>query len=174
MWVAFSKQKAVDILLRFLRTSTEHLIRNCDFNFVMLLFSSLARNGVQLNFEYHRVVHCKSDYCCQQAVRSVMRFPRSSYRDVQRPGSRSVHLNAEVCCRREGAEASSRGKLPVFILLLVAICDRCCCVCLFVCFFLSGPAHILCLTVASGWNKERCKPSIFVSLLYLITTHEWL
>jgi hypothetical protein len=20
----------------------------------------------------------------------------------------------------------------------------------------SGPAHILCLTVASGWNKERC------------------
>jgi len=29
-----------------------------------------------------------------------------------------------------------------------------------VCFvlFVSGPAHILCLTVASGWNKERCIP----------------
>ena len=24
--------------------------------------------------------------------------------------------------------------------------------------FVSGPAHILCLTVASGWNKERCIP----------------
>ena len=26
--------------------------------------------------------------------------------------------------------------------------------------FVSGPAHILCLTVASGWNKERCIPKI--------------
>jgi len=24
--------------------------------------------------------------------------------------------------------------------------------------FFAGPAHILCLTVASGWNKERCNP----------------
>ena len=31
------------------------------------------------------------------------------------------------------------------------------CVCVF--FFLSGPAHILCLTVASGWNKEQCTPA---------------
>ena len=26
--------------------------------------------------------------------------------------------------------------------------------------FVSGPAHILCLIVASGWNKERCIPKI--------------
>ena len=26
--------------------------------------------------------------------------------------------------------------------------------------FVSGPAHILCLIVASGWNKERCIPEI--------------
>ena len=31
----------------------------------------------------------------------------------------------------------------------------------FVCvLFVSGPAHILCLTVASGWNRERCIPEI--------------
>ena len=34
--------------------------------------------------------------------------------------------------------------------------------CFCVCFvlFVSGPAHILCLAVASGWNKERCIPEI--------------
>jgi hypothetical protein len=26
--------------------------------------------------------------------------------------------------------------------------------------FFPGPAHILCLTVASGWNKERCLPVV--------------
>jgi hypothetical protein len=31
--------------------------------------------------------------------------------------------------------------------------------------FVSGPAHILCLTVASGWNKERCILEI-LPLLY--------
>jgi hypothetical protein len=29
----------------------------------------------------------------------------------------------------------------------------------------SGPAHILCLIVASGWNKERCIPEILLCLL---------
>jgi hypothetical protein len=44
-------------------------------------------------------------------------------------------------------------------------------VCLLIMFFFlfyglfSGPAHILCLIVASGWNKERCIPEILPSLL---------
>jgi hypothetical protein len=104
-------------------------------------------------------------------------FPRYVYRDVQRFGS-SVRLNTEECHRLEGAEASSRGKVPVFILLFFAVV-------VFV-LFVSAPAHILCLTVASGWNKERCapeilitvtstaKPSILVNLLYMLTTREWL
>jgi hypothetical protein len=41
---------------------------------------------------------------------SVMRFPPSFYKDVQRFGSRSVRFNAEECSRRQGAEACSRGK----------------------------------------------------------------
>jgi hypothetical protein len=42
-------------------------------------------------------------------------------------------------------------------------------------FSFSGPAHILCLTVASGWNKERCEPEIDFSILHseinFIITH---
>jgi hypothetical protein len=30
--------------------------------------------------------------------------------------------------------------------------------------FVSGPAHILCLTVASGCNKERCTTEIEVTV----------
>jgi hypothetical protein len=53
---------------------------------------------------------------------------------------------------------NSTGKFPVscssfqFVLLADYII-----VFFFFCFFLfSGPAHILCLSVASGCNKERC------------------
>jgi hypothetical protein len=185
-WVL--KQRAVDILFHFLRTSTEYWIGNCDFDFVMLSFSFLAPNSVQLNFEFYWVVHFNTYNCSEQAEHSVVRFPRSVYTDVLRFGSRSVRLNAEVCYRREGAEVTSRGKNPVFILLLVSICVRSCyCVFFFVfVFFVSGPAHILCLTVASGWNKERCTPeieitvtvtaksSILVNLLYILSTRVWL
>jgi len=31
-------------------------------------------------------------------------------------------------------------------------------------FLFSGPAHILCLTVASGWNKERCMPEFGIKI----------
>jgi hypothetical protein len=31
---------------------------------------------------------------------------------------------------------------------------------LFCFFFVSGPAHVLWFTVASGWNKERCIPAV--------------
>jgi hypothetical protein len=30
--------------------------------------------------------------------------------------------------------------------------------------FFSGPAHILCLTVASGWNKERCMTVVGIKI----------
>jgi hypothetical protein len=33
-----------------------------------------------------------------------------------------------------------------------------------VCFSFSGPAHILCLNVASGWNKERCMPEFGIKI----------
>jgi len=36
---------------------------------------------------------------------------------------------------------------------------------LIIIFSFSGPAHILCLTVASGWNKERCKPETEFGIL---------
>jgi hypothetical protein len=78
-----------------------------------------------LNFEFHRVEVFITDNCSEQAVHSVMRFPRTFCRDVQRFGSRSVRLNAEECYRREGAEASSRGEVTVLMLLLVAICVHC-------------------------------------------------
>jgi hypothetical protein len=64
------KQKAVDILFRFLRTSTG----NCDFDFVMLSFSFLAPNGEELNCEFRWVVHLNTDNCSEQEVHSVMRF----------------------------------------------------------------------------------------------------
>jgi hypothetical protein len=35
----------------------------------------------------------------------------------------------------------------------------------------SGPAHILCLIVASGWNKEQCMPEIFSLLLTKLFCH---
>jgi hypothetical protein len=151
----------------------------------MLSFSFLAPNGVQLNCEFCWVVHFNTDNYSEQAVHSVTRFPRSLYTDVHRFGSRSVRLNAEVCYRREGAEATSIAKVPVFMLLLVAVFVGCCCIFCFV-LFVSAPAHILCLTVASGWNKERCMPeieitvtmteksSILVNLLYLLTIRVWL
>jgi hypothetical protein len=158
----------------------EHWIGSCEFDFLMLSFSLVARNGARLD---SALPHFRTDNCSEQAVHSVPRFPRSLYTDVQRFGSRSVRFNAEVCCRRGGAEATSGGKDPVLILLLVAI-HVCCCCCDFVCLFcmIQVPAHILCLTVASGCNKERCKPeieitvtvteqsSILVNLLYLLTS----
>jgi len=61
-------------------------------------------------------------------------------------------------------------------LLLLLLFYSCCCYCCLVlshsremrlcCFslcsvlYFSGPAHILCLTVASGWNKEQCIPEV--------------
>jgi hypothetical protein len=40
-------------------------------------FRFLAPNGVQLNSEFHRVELFITDNCSEQAVHSVMRFPRS-------------------------------------------------------------------------------------------------
>jgi hypothetical protein len=39
--------------------------------------------------------------------------------------------------------------------------------------FVSGPAHILCLIVASGWNKERCIPEILPLLRHKISYSVW-
>jgi hypothetical protein len=36
--------------------------------------------------------------------------------------------------------------------------------------FVSGPAHILCLTVASGWNKELFIPAIEVIVTLIAAT----
>jgi hypothetical protein len=83
-------------------------------------FPFLAPNGVQLNSEFHRVELFITDNCSEQAVHSVMRFPRSFYTDVQTFGFRSVLL-----MQKSVAEASSRGEVTVFILLLVAICVHC-------------------------------------------------
>jgi hypothetical protein len=177
MRVALSKQKAVDILFPFLRTSSEYWIGNYDFDFVILSFYFLSPYSVQLNFEFHRVVHSNTDNCSEQEVHSVMRFPRSSYRDVQNFGARSVRLNAEEKVKKPAAEV----RFQYSFCYQLQFVFRCCCVC-----FVSGPAHILHLTVASGWNKERCPPeielsvtvtvksSILVNLLYLLTTREWL
>jgi hypothetical protein len=44
------------------------------------------------------------------------------------------------------------------------LCIVCCVSLCF--FFVSGAAHILCLTVASGWNKERCIPEMLPLLCH--------
>ena len=61
----------------------------------------------------------------------------------------------------------------VFIYSRTARVTVCLLIVFFVFFFLfyglfSGPAHILCLIVASGWNKERCIPEILPFLLFKI------
>jgi hypothetical protein len=159
MRVAFWKQKAVDILFRFLRTSTEYWIGNGDRDFVMLSFSFLAPNGVPLNFEFHWVVHFNTDICSEQVVHlSVMRLPLWFYGDVQRFGSRSVLLNAEECYRKEGAEACRKGKVPVFILLSFAICVRCCCcVCVWVLFLFLFLFQVPLTSCASPWRAGETK-----------------
>jgi hypothetical protein len=58
--------------------------------------------------------------------------------------------------------ANCRGKVSVNI-LLITITIYVGFLCLFV-SFVSGPAHTLCLTVASGWKKERCMPEIEVTV----------
>jgi hypothetical protein len=40
---------------------------------------------------------------------------------------------------------------------------------LLIVFSFSGPAHILCLIVASGWNKERCIPEIEIKITLIET-----
>jgi hypothetical protein len=55
---------------------------------------------------------------------------RDLFTETYSASDQEVCLNAEECYRRKGAEVSSRGKVPVFILLLVAVCVHwCCCVC---------------------------------------------
>jgi hypothetical protein len=127
MRVAFWNKKPSTFCFAFSGQAAEYWIGNCDFDFVMLSFSFLPPNGAQFNFEFYWVVHFVTDNCSEQAVHSVPCFPRTLYTDVQRFGSRSARLNAEVCYRREGAEATSRGKMPVCILLFVEFCVRCCC-----------------------------------------------
>jgi hypothetical protein len=177
--------KTFTILFLFLRTNTKYWIGICDFDFIMLSSCFLASSDVQLKCEFRRVVHFVTDNCSDQAVHSFMRFPRSLYRDVQRFGWNSVRLNAEVCYRREGAEATSKGKDPVFILLLDAICVRCCCV-FFVCFVCFRSRSQI-VPYRGEWVKQRtvhtrnwnncyrtAKSSILVNLLYLLTTRVWL
>jgi len=45
---------------------------------------------------------------------------------------------------------------------------------LLIIFSFSGPAHILCLTVASGWNKERCKPETEFRVLLIETFPQYI
>jgi hypothetical protein len=78
---------------------------------------------------------------------------------VQRVRSTTVHSNLQY--RRRIKIMNSTGKFSVLIfiitpnLFLAVLIEVLCLFCV-----ISGPAHILCLNVASGWNKERCTPEI--------------
>ena len=61
--------------------------------------------------------------------------------------------NKEVCCSHNSF--TSR----LYLLLFLRTCLSCCvCVCVFLLCIIPGPANILCLTVARGWNNEWCIP----------------
>jgi hypothetical protein len=63
-------------------------------------------------------------------------------------------------------------KVSFVLILLISTCNLCLLHFfveqLLICVLFSGPAHILCLTVASGWNKERCTAEIEI-IIKLIT-----
>ena len=68
-------------------------------------------------------------------------------------------FSSNTCNRRH--EEKPRIKVS-FVFTSLITCNLCLLLIsveqLFICVFFSGPARILCLTVASGWNKERCMP----------------
>jgi hypothetical protein len=100
---------------------------------------------------------------CTTAVNthSVVCFPLSPILKHTAYQIKVVHRNEDIRERRNGKHINTTGKVCELILLitysLFLLLFLCLC-CLF-CFF-SGPAHILCLNAASGWNKERCIPKI--------------
>ena len=84
-------------------------------------------------------------------------FSDQRYWNVQQEGSRISHL-VRIYVTEDGK------KKPRIEVSFVFTCNLCLLLLsveqLLICVFFSGPALILCLTVASGWNKERCAPEI--------------
>jgi hypothetical protein len=126
----------------------------------------------------------ENDYICNepriQSTYSHIYFPWIFVRGV---------LNQELYIQEDEQEWSTRTRTAQVsfhhfqvsylrtVLITVFNCSRNvrvtaftnCVLSLFFFFFFwglfSGPAHVLCLTVASGWNKERCIPEILSLLL---------
>jgi hypothetical protein len=72
-------------------------------------------------------------------------------------GSRIVHLNEDLCNGRQYKNINNTGNIhfvnyfqTVFIAVPMEVLSFYMCFVLFCFLFVSGPAHILCLTVASG------------------------
>jgi hypothetical protein len=110
------------------------------------------------SFQFYGRVHFNACSCSNQVAQSTVRHPRSGVCFQALTFKCRIVLN-----RRQKKNTSITGKVCVFIL-----CHPICFCCRsyrspFVLFCLfQVPAHILCLTVASGWNKERCTPEIAV------------
>jgi hypothetical protein len=154
-WISFAfSTEAVDILFFSRSVST-----GC------FCFSFLAVVRFLDAFEPHSVFHCNMYNCSGQTVLSITRIFRDQrFWNVLLIGSTILYANEDLCNRRETSNACNIGELNFinsnFCLLLILWKFSCfiCVFCLFLLF--QVPAHILCLTVASGWNKERCTPEI--------------
>jgi hypothetical protein len=129
------------------------------------VFSFLVLYVVQLwYFKCLSVVPVDMDNCNEQMVLSIIRHPRSMI--LKHPAYRlnnwTAHLNSDVPNRREIMNTNSTGKFSAFLSFITSSLYLSLFLMEVVLFVLcvSGPAHILCLTVASGWNKERCTSEI--------------
>ena len=88
-------------------------------------------------------------------------FRDQRYWNVQHVGSKISH-SVRIYVTEDGKK-KLRIKVS-FVFTSLITCNFCLLLLfveqLLICVFFSGPAHVLCLTVASGWNKERRMPEI--------------
>jgi hypothetical protein len=112
-------------------------------------------------FRFEWVVHFNMGTCSRQVVHSFVCLPRTG---ILR---RTAHGIKNSAFKRRCVTAENRRIPATQVKSIVLITFKLClllflwkvfCMCFLFCFFVSGPAHILCLIVASGWNKEWCMP----------------
>jgi hypothetical protein len=150
MWVDFSRE-AVDILFFYDECSRLNWKRKLLLRYVVCFYFCNKRRTFILQF--NRVVHFNGDSCSKQMVHSNVRLPRS-YSIL----SEEVYIWKKISVTEKRATVpTAEVSLCVHSVNTISVwwCSywRFCFVlfCLF-----QVPAHILCLSVASGWNKERC------------------
>jgi hypothetical protein len=151
----------------FLSTISQYWIKDENFYFVApFVLIPGTRWLIPQYFQFHSVVHFNIYNCDVQSVHRVICLPVIRILKTYDGSGHDCIFNLKICKRRQDKYTK------------VNFCSFCklgtCNLCLFflenmllIYFFFSGPADILCLTVASGWKKERCRPEIELKILLI-------